>query len=327
MKGVCALFSQTDVSCNHTRKPTKMNFYKYTSFDTTKLIIQNKTIRWSSPLKFNDIEECQFVPYSKESFEKANREYFDILIKIANGENLDIDYHRLSEITKMLISIIRLSIDQNTFDATNIIDNVINFASNPEADYREYINKGLIRVFRILCVTAKFDNKLMWAHYGDQHYGCVIELSKLYIDKPRGLKEGRVDYHENLYPKTNSLDLLLYGETPELRDLMIQDVIFSKRSIWNYEEEFRLMYSENFGNIQFVHNFQTNEKSLTASNQTDELFTDVPIEMDYIKSITFGVRVTEESIQQMIEHLKSHDINCNLYKMILNDSSLERISL
>ncbi|WP_433777742.1 DUF2971 domain-containing protein [Flavobacterium anhuiense] len=304
-----------------------MNHFKYTTFDTTKLIIKNKNIRWSSPLKFNDIEECQFVPYSKESFEKANHEYFDILTKIAKGENVDVDYQKLKPISHMLIDAIRLSIKQNTFDTSNIVDDALNLVSNPEADYREYINNGLIRIFRILCVTAKYDNKLMWAHYGDQHFGCVIELSKLYIDKPRGLKEGRVDYHENLYPRTNSLDVFLYGETPEIRDIMIQDVIFSKRSIWNYEEEYRLMYSENFGNIKFEHNFQTNEKSITASNQTDQLFTDVPISKDYIKSITFGVRVTDEKISEMKEHLQSNEINCTLYKMILNGSSLERVPL
>lgn len=304
-----------------------MNYFKYTTFDTTKLIIENRTIRWSSPLKFNDIEECQFVPYSKESFEKANREYFDIITKIAKGEKVDIDYEKLKPISHMLIQMIRLSIEQNTFDTSHIVDDVLNVVNNPEADYRDYINKGLIRVFRILCVTAKFDNKLMWAHYGDEHFGCVIELSNLYIHKPRGLKEGRVDYHENLYPRTNSLDVLLYGETPEIRDIMIKDVIFSKRSIWNYEEEYRLMYSENFGNISFKHNFQTNEKSIIASNQTDQLFTDVPINKDFIKSITFGVRVTDEKILEMKTHLESNDVNCTLYKMILNGSNLERIPL
>lgn len=304
-----------------------MNYFKYTTFDTTKLIIENKTIRWSSPLKFNDIEECQFVPYSKESFERANREYLEILAKIAKGENVDIDYEKFKPISHMLIAMIRLSIERNTFNSSNMVDDVLNLVSNPEADYREYINKGLIRIFRILCVTAKFDNKLMWAHYGDQHYGCVLELSDLYINKPHGLREGRVDYHENLYPRTNSLDVFLYGETPEIRDLMIQDVIFSKRSIWNYEEEYRLMYSENFGHIKFEHNFQTNEKSLTASNQTDELFTDVPISEDFIKSITFGARVTDEKIMEMKEHLKFNNINYALYKMILNGELLERISL
>ena len=166
-----------------------MNYFKYTTFDTTKLIIENKTIRWSSPLKFNDIEECQFVPYSKESFERANREYLEILAKIAKGENVDIDYEKFKPISHMLIAMIRLSIERNTFNSSNMVDDVLNLVSNPEADYREYINKGLIRIFRILCVTAKFDNKLMWAHYGDQHYGCVLELSDLYINKPHGLRK------------------------------------------------------------------------------------------------------------------------------------------
>ena len=67
----------------------------------------------------------------------------------------------------------------------------------------------MIRVFRILCLTESYDNKLMWAHYADQHYGCVLELDSVYLDKPSSIKEGYVEYHENLYPKTNSLDLLL----------------------------------------------------------------------------------------------------------------------
>ncbi|MFD2943285.1 DUF2971 domain-containing protein [Flavobacterium notoginsengisoli] len=304
-----------------------MSYFKYTTLGTTKLIIENKSLRWSSPLQFNDIEECQFVPYSKESFEKANREYYDILTRIAKGETLDYDYNKFSSITNMIIGMIQISLQQKTFDSSSIVDKVINLASNPEADFREYINKGLIKIFRILCVTNKYDNKLMWAHYADQHYGCVIELSDLYIERPYNLNEGKVEYHENLHPKTNSLDLLLYGETQELRDLIIKDVIFSKRSAWSYEEEYRLMYAENFGQIKFEHNFQTNQKSLMAINQTDKSYTDVPIDKEFIKSITFGTRVKDDDIFEIKDHLKSNDINCTLYKMILNGVMLERINI
>lgn len=304
-----------------------MSYFKYTTLGTTKLIIENKSLRWSSPLQFNDIEECQFVPYSKESFEKANREYYDVLTRIAKGETLEYDYNKFSPITNMIIGMIQISLQQKTFDSSSVIDQVINLASNPEADFREYINKGLIKVFRILCVTNKYDNKLMWAHYGDQHYGCVIELSDLYIERPYNLNEGKVEYHENLHPKTNSLDLLLYGERQELRDLIIKDVIFSKRSPWSYEEEYRLMYAENFGQIKFEHNFLTNEKSLIAINQTDKSFTDVPIDKEFIKSITFGTRVKNDSILEMKDQLESNDINCTLYKMVLNGIMLERINI
>jgi len=304
-----------------------MSYYKYTTLNTTKLIIQNKSLRWSSPLKFNDIEECQFVPYTKDSYEKAIKEYLEIITKIAKGVKVDYDYNRFKPVTQMLIGMIQLSINQGTFDPSNFAEQSLNTISNPEADYREYINNGLIRIFRILCVTNKYDNKLMWAHYGDQHYGCVIEFTELYLKKPFNLKEGYVEYHENLNPKTNSLELLLYGETPEIRNVMIQDVIFSKRADWKYEEEYRLLFSENFGEIKAETDFETKKTTITASKQTDKLFTDVPISKDFIKSICFGTRVKDEEITDIQRQLSDNNIDCLLYKMKLNGGNLERIKL
>jgi len=304
-----------------------MSYFKYTTLNTTKLIIENKLLRWSSPLQFNDIEECQFVPYTRESYENAIREYYDILTRIAKGEQLEYAYNRFSHITLMLIRLIEISVNQGTFDSSKLIDQTLNFISDPEADYRDYFNKGLIRIFRILCVSKKCDNKLMWAHYGDQHYGCVLEFSELYINKPHNLREGKVEYHENLHPKTNSLDLLLYGETQELRDIIIKDVIFSKRSVWSYEEEYRLIFAETFGQIKIEGSIQTGKKEISVSNQTDKLFTDVPINKDFIKSITFGVRVKNTDITEIKNQLKTSNINCKLYKMVLNGANFERINL
>lgn len=303
-----------------------MSYFKYTTLNTTKLIIENKSLRWSSPLQFNDIEECQFVPYTRESYAESIKEYLEVITKIAKGEKLNYDYNKFSDATHLLISLIQISLNQGTFNPSNFAEQTLNTISDPEADYRDYINKGLIRIFRILCVTNKYDNKLMWAHYGDQHYGCVIEFSNLYVDKPYNLKEGNVEYHENLHPKTNSLDLLLYGETQDLRNIMIKDVIFSKRSDWHYEEEYRLLFSENFGQIKSETNFQTKRTTITASNQTEKLFTDVPIDKDFIKSVTFGVRVKDEEIIEVQNLLNNNNIDCELYKMILNGGNLVRIN-
>ena len=302
-----------------------MSYYKYTTLSTTKLIIENKSLRWSSPLQFNDIEECQFVPYTRESYEEAIKEYLEIITEIAKGVKMDLDYNKFSPVTQMLIGAIQMSLKQDTFDVSNFAEQTLNTISDPETDYRDYINNGIIRILRILCVTNKYDNKLMWAHYGDQHYGCAIELSKLYSDKPYNLKEGNVEYHENLHPKTNSIDLLLYGETQELKNIMIKDVIFSKRSEWKYEEEYRLLFSENFGEIKAETDFKTKKTNIIASKQTDKLFTDVPIDKDFIKTITFGTRVKNEELTEVQNLLKENNINCELYKMILNGGKLERI--
>ena len=304
-----------------------MSYYKYTTTSTTKLILKNLSLRWSSPLQFNDIEECQFVPFTIEEHRYAHEKYIEILTEYAKGNQLEYDYNTFSHITKMLIATFKLSIDQGTFNTENFVDVMLNITNNPDLDYRNYINTALIRIFRILCVTDTYKNNLMWAHYGDQNYGCVIELDKVFIDKPRNLKESKVSYHENLNPKSKPLDMLLYGETEKVRDLMIKDVIFSKKTNWSYENEYRFMFAESFGSISSVTDMQTKETKISVSNQTKKLHTDVKILADNIKSITFGTRTSEIDISEVIEMVKKLDYKCKLYQMQLENGIVSRVEL
>ncbi len=304
-----------------------MSYFKYTTISTTKLILENLSLRWSSPLQFNDIEECQFVPFTIEEHRFAHEKYIEILAEYAKGNQLEYDYNKFSHNTKMLIAAFKLSIDQGTFSTENFVDVMLNITSNPDLDYRNYINTALIRIFRILCVTDTYSNNLMWAHYGDQNYGCVIELDKVFIDKPWNLKEGKVTYHENLNPKSKPLDMLLYGETKEVRDLMIKDVIFSKRTNWSYENEYRFMFSESFGSISSVTDMQTKKTNISVSNQTEILYTDLKILADNIKSITFGTRTSEENKSEVIKMVKKLDYKCKLYQMQLENGIVTRMEL
>ncbi|MEJ5054289.1 DUF2971 domain-containing protein [Sphingobacterium sp. MYb382] len=304
-----------------------MNYYKYTTTSTTKLILENLSLRWSSPLQFNDIEECQFVPFTNEEHRKAHEKYIEILTEFAKGKHLDYDYNKFSHITLLLIEAFKISIDQGTFTTENFVDVMLNITNNPDSDYRNYINTALIRIFRILCVTDNYDNNLMWAHYGDQNYGCVIELDKVFIDAPRNLKEGKVTYHENLNPQSNPLDMLLYGETEEVRNLMIKDVIFSKRTNWSYENEYRFMFAESFGSIKSVTDMQTKETKISVSNQTDRLFADVKILSDNIKSITFGIRTSKKDISEIVEIVKKLEYKCKFYQMKLENGIISRNDL
>ena len=202
-----------------------MAFYKYTTTSTTEVILRNKSLRWSSPLLFNDIEECQFTPFTQESSMKAFEMYNKIIEQCASGCLL-FDHARFSENTRLLISAVELCKQEGK--STSFLSN--KFLMNHGEMHLDYINKGLINCFRVLCVTTACDNNLMWAYYADQHYGCVLELENVFIEPPRQLKQGGVKYHENLEPLSNPLDMLLYGETPEVKDLMVKDIMFSKES-------------------------------------------------------------------------------------------------
>lgn len=303
-----------------------MGYYKYTNINTAVLVLLNGSIRWSSPILFNDLEECQFTPFTKVQHSKAHDAYIKILTECAKG-NSKYDVNQFSDITKSLIHLFRLSIDKGTFDDHDFSKILTNISSNPESDYRDFMNTALIRCFRVLCVTETHDNILMWAHYADQHCGCVFEFDDLYIEKPRLLREGYVRYHENIEPRSSPLDMLLYGETNEVRELMIRDVAFSKRTFWGYEREYRFLFAESFGEITTKIDMQNGTKNIDIKHQSDQLFSDVKFPKESLKSVIFGARSSQDKICEVVQSLKDGGYHCNLYQMKMREGKLEKEGL
>jgi hypothetical protein len=304
-----------------------MIYYKYTSITTATIVLENESLRWSSPLLFNDIEECQFTPFTDEQHKSAHESYYKVLVDCARGR-LIYDYYQYSEITKMLISAIKLMESSGKLESFDFFE-MLNLVGKPKEGYREYVNKGLVNIFRILCVTTDYENPLMWAHYGDQHYGCVLGFDELYKEKPRKLKEGFVRYHENIEPLSNPIEMLLYGETEKVHDLMVQDIIFAKRTFWNYEREYRLMFAENFGQISTSFNFQTKERTMNVCHQTDKHHTDVSFPKHGLKSITFGARTSRKDVERVLAIIEEKQYDCQVYQFRLVDgiSSREKLDL
>ncbi len=299
-----------------------MTFYKYTTTSTAEIILRNKSLRWSSPLLFNDLEECQFTPFTQESSMKAFEMYNKILEQCASGCLL-FNHTRFSENTRLLIGVVALCKQEGK--STSFLSN--EFLMNHGEMHLNYINKGLINCFRILCVTTACDNNLMWAYYADQHYGCVFELESVFIGLPRQLKEDEVRYHENIEPLSNPLHMLLYGETPEIKELMIKDILFSKRTHWKHEEEYRFMFIESFGEITSELNLQTDKFEVTTKYQSEKLYTDVPILKESIKSIIFGARTSEDEIDKIVSAVSQNKFNCDFYQMKMRRGSLVKESL
>lgn len=304
-----------------------MSFYKYTTISTASLVLQNQSLRWSSPLLFNDLEECQFTPFTENQYLNAYSDYINILKECAEGHSR-YDSRKFTDINQTIIQFMKLAIQRGTFDDDGLASSLLNMSTQFGPNfYREYINTALIRTFRILCVTGRYDNSLMWSYYANEHYGCVIELKQVYVDEPRLLRQGHIRYHENLEPLSNPIDMLLYGETKEVRDLMIKDVIFSKGQKWNHEEEYRFLFSETWGQITTTINMQTNEKNIKVADQPEDLFTDVSVPKESIKSITFGARTNSEDMEKILHVISEKNYEIDLYQMKLINGKLTRETL
>ncbi|MBB1325664.1 DUF2971 domain-containing protein [Pseudoalteromonas sp. SR45-1] len=296
-----------------------MTFYKYTTTTTAEIVLKNQSLRWSSPLLFNDIEECQFTPFTEEQYLKAFSSYIKIVELCAKG-CLVLDTRRFSYEALMLIELFKRCTERG--ETAPILSDF--FLKNHRHIHHEYINKGLLNCFRILCVTTEYDNNLMWAYYADQHYGCVIELESVYKEKPYLLRESPVRYHDNIAPLSNPLDMFLYGETPEIKELMIKDIIFSKRSNWLHEKEYRFMFCENYGQISSQLDLRTNKFEVSTKYQSESSYTDVPITKESVKSVTFGARTPHNEIEKIINVVSSEGYDCKFYQMKLESGTVER---
>ncbi|MEZ2685161.1 DUF2971 domain-containing protein [Proteus vulgaris] len=300
-----------------------MSFYKYMTTTTGKIILENSTLRWSSPSVFNDVDECQFSPFSDNEFESANNAVFKILSNCAAG-HLIYNFNAFSFDKQMMIGLLKNDIENGIVSDNSDFDSFKKIVPSMEDFFREYINIGLINCARVLCVTSDYDNNLMWAHYADEHRGCVFEFENVYKEAPDRLHQGSVQYVDELKSSTNAIELLLYEETKSIHDALIKDVFFSKKSAWKYEKEYRLLFSENFGVIQSEINFQTNEKTWTVSGQSNQLYTDVEFAPESLLSITFGVRAEAAIVDEIISIARSKNPQCTFYQMIRSGGSTVR---
>jgi len=60
--------------------------YKYTTCDTAAVILNSGRLRWSSPLRFNDLAEFQRMPRFEPTLDQSLTEFPSVLVEIALGE-------------------------------------------------------------------------------------------------------------------------------------------------------------------------------------------------------------------------------------------------
>ncbi|NBM53214.1 DUF2971 domain-containing protein [Proteus sp. G2669] len=245
---------------NDTGVKTEINenpiaYYKYTSQKVFLLLLKNKTIKITNPLKFNDPMDST-VP----TIEVNN----DWIKKITNSiikEQYPEYYNEFkSEFNEKFGS--EFNKLKKEFE---IINNKL-MAEWPE----------LISNFRVLSLTTKEKNLLMWSHYADEHKGVVIKFKqKSSLGNPI-----KVDYYNgyqslnNFFKKTFAYIAIreMNNEISEknidnITNIMIKIMLnyfFMKMSEWSYENEYRIVYEKEHEKIKKINN------NLDVLNISDE---------------------------------------------------------
>lgn len=270
--------------------------YKYTSASTANIVLSSGRLRWSNPSQFNDVNEFQIMPRFSPSLEEDWEPYLLKLTGFTYNDDLP-NTKVLSQQTLNLLYLLRL-IKSGVKSEKEMLNKIImNDPSNSN------VMEDILRVFtksiknecaRVFCLTSSPTNDVMWAHYANNHSGCVLGFRQ-HLGSP--FSEARpVKYSDGIPVVGTGLDFLLYGHDQELRQKTIEAIYYTKQIKWAYEEEWRVItwrYDEegkNFGDYKFY--------------------------AEELESITFGPRVNHREKNYIINIMRTKYYAAKIYEVV-----------
>lgn len=151
---------------------------------------------------------------------------------------------------------------KNIFEITNLI--------RQSNDYYKWAFQSMLPKTKVCCFSKTNTDKLMWAHYANNHKGMVLEYD-ISFDIDLFKFAIPVIYHEKL-PEINFM-----GQ----QDKSIVSVLKNKSHDWSYEQEVRLI----------------NDNPAGTPNK-------IRINLEALRSIIFGYRTSKEDIEKIKTALK-----------------------
>lgn len=225
------------------RKHDRQSFFKYLSVDTAKIVLNNQTLRWSSPLLFNDPfdvpREMSFGITPEELFQALSRQMVDLI------ENPPEDTSSLQPKLRLIVETVRNGISQKL--KAELLEGIKDITSThcPTSESMDGLRtmwRSFIPDFRILCLTESPNHMAMWYHYADKYRGAVLEFR---CDDE--LDSAWLAAKPVTYPTTKPAIYTTEGWAKLLtmpNEHAIQTIIdvstFTKTSDWSYESEWRI---------------------------------------------------------------------------------------
>lgn len=189
--------------------------YYYTTYETAKIILENGTIRISSPYLFNDPFEMTEGLLDWSLTHKKMKERF----------------YRMGRLQGMTDERIQYILSRNTIQSFK--------------DAHKQGLEELKRKARVLCLSKANDTTLMWSHYGNKHTGVCIGLYFYPV-----YDDGYIDFmtlcvnYEDQIRKLNA-----FATDDEQRNFALFYWIFTKSKVWEYEKEVRVFFSNKEGRL------------------------------------------------------------------------------
>ncbi len=158
----------------------KSLFYKYVSAEVAKIVLVNKTLRWSSPLLFDDrYDVTRELAAGLEPSEMQECIINRIIDLVQSAEELPSGlYPNLRFILETLRKSGRDDLKEKVINTLHDSKSGLIRESQGLSELK-IMWDAMLPMFRILCLSARNNIVKMWERYADEYRGVVLEFACL----------------------------------------------------------------------------------------------------------------------------------------------------
>ena len=249
------------------RTHDRQSFFKYMSSGTAKIVLDKQTIRWSSPVLFNDPfdvpREMSFGLTPTDIVQAISRRMADLI------ENPPDDTSQLEPKIRLIVDTVKKGIQPKL--KAELLEGLKETAAShrPTSESMDALRamwRAFIPDFRILCLTESPAHVAMWYHYADKYRGVVIEFRcDDELDSP-WLGAKPVEYPNSkpaVYTAEGWAKLLTMPHELAIRT-MFDVSTFTKSPDWSYESEWRITSLKRLTDTGNFTDYKFDEKELAA---------------------------------------------------------------
>ncbi len=257
-------------------------FFKLMPRGTGKIVLTNKTLRWTTPPTLNDPFDVQTdLSLSYGEMEGVRQAALDMLWE-SFYDNGPIEPE--NPIGKLVLSVRGQfpKMRREDFDTEYgpSFDEILSrpFAGEgAQAELRAFMSR-----IKILCLTNRFDSVPMWSHYAEQHQGIALRFCT-----PEGFdspwvtaKEVHYSDRPPAFVEQKSLPAFLAGRHLPDKRRLFEAMTYTKGSEWSYESEWRISSGD--------------------GRDPNATFEDLPFFAQEVDAIILGCRMKEEDRAEFV---------------------------
>ncbi|MER2097478.1 MAG: DUF2971 domain-containing protein [Pseudomonas qingdaonensis] len=217
-------------------------FYKYMTYSTAKIVLENQTLRWSTPATLNDPYDIQFDLRINFDRDKVLRDTLDKLWKVFIGELVGHPESRMTGAINLMRPLLK-GIPKKHYMRQMEEGVKQSFASMDKNIHETYrLTREQLATTKILCLTDSPINQLMWAYYADSNRGVALRFQDTPgADSPYCMAQ-KMSYAQDIPMlfEDDELSDFLAGITVFDQAKRISTLIYTKSDAWKHESEWRI---------------------------------------------------------------------------------------